>query len=86
MHARLISRCPHGDTLSLQCEANCVSPTDKSVEIRSETEITGERGEMRERRQRDEIQRVGKVLEPEGRGQGVTQSLAVGARYGNGAD
>ena len=85
MHARLISRCPHGGTLSLQCEANCVSPTDKSVEIRSETEIKGERGEMRERRQRDEIQRVGEVLEPEGRGRGVTQSLAVSARYGNGA-
>ena len=86
MHARLISRCPHGGTLSLQLEANCVSPTDKSVEIRSETEIKGKRGEMRERHQRDEIQRVGKVLEPEGRDRGVTQSLAVGARYGNGAD
>ena len=77
---------PHGGTLSLQLEANCVGPTDKSVEIRSETKIKGDRGQMRERRQRDEIQRVGKVLEPKGRGRGVTQSLAVSARYGNGAD
>ena len=71
MHAHLISRYPHGGTLSLQLEANCVSPTDKSVEIRSETEIKGERGQMRERRQRNEIQRVRTVLEPEWWGRSV---------------
>ena len=43
-------------------------------------------GERRERRQQDEIKRVGKVLEPEGRGRGVAQSPGASAGYGRGAD